>query len=205
MSLRKIVLGGLASAGSVLVLSVTPGIAAAASAPPANPTNVEVGANATANPNFYLTFGTPTSNVITANFNETVANTTAAADYFNYSFNFTIPQNGMGSGSLSTSFSSALNELDITAVSINGTPEAITATGSGQTVTANNIAIANLVPNSIDVQGFVLAGSQVGTFDGTATFVASAAPEPAEWLLTIAGIGMMGLMLRRRQGALGVV
>ena len=204
MTLRKIVLGALASVGSALVLSAAPGIAAAAASPPAA-TPVEIGANQAANPNFYITYGTPFTNVITANFNETIANSTSAADFFNYSFNFTIPQNGTGSGSLSTSFASPSNELTISSVTIDGIPEAISSTAGGQTVTANNIPIANLQQNSIDVQGFVNAGSQVGTFDGTATFVASAAPEPAVWSLMIGGIGMIGLMLRRRNSVLGIV
>jgi hypothetical protein len=74
---------------------------AVAVAPAANATNFFVGDPL----HFNITSGTPFTSSITANF----GNGFSSAGSFDDSFLFTIPQDGVGSGSLSTSFSSKNN------------------------------------------------------------------------------------------------
>jgi hypothetical protein len=143
---------------------------------------------------------TPYTPSITAKFGATTSGP------FDYDFNFTIPQNGIGSGNVSASFSSLVNELTITDVIVDGksyTPLAETF-GSGSTVSGfsfvgvPDIPIKDDVQNTIEVIGNTANGA-TGTFSGNATFSAtSAAPEPATWLLMIGGIGVIGAVLRRR-------
>jgi len=90
---------------SVAVLSALGMASLATSASAA--TIVNVGTLPPANPYFFLASGTPTSSSITADFGATISGPSTAFDDI---FQFTIPQNGVGSGSLSTSFSSALNQ-----------------------------------------------------------------------------------------------
>ena len=161
---------------------------ALAVAPTANATTFNVGS-----PNFFLTSGTPFSSSITAAFFNSFASTTAS---FDDTFQFTIPQDGMGSGSISTSFSSNSNKLTITDLIINGVAYAIPFTGSGQSATVGGIPIVNGFLNTIQVKGFTTGA---GVYSGTATFTAGAVPEPASWALMIAGFGLVGAAYRRRR------
>ena len=155
----------------------------------ANATDFHVGSA-----NFFLTSGTPTSPAITATFFDSFDTTTD----FDDSFLFTIPQDGLGSGSLSTSFSSdSANKVTITGLWINGTLYDVPATDSGQSVTVGGIPIMDGVQNVIRVTGSA-AGS--GVYSGTATFAASAAavPEASIWAMMIAGFAAVGMTFRRR-------
>jgi hypothetical protein len=168
------------------------GIASSASAA----TIVNVGALPPANPYFYLTSGTPTSPVITANFGATI---TGPSTTFDDIFEFTIPQNGTGSGSLSTSFSSALNQLTIGQVLVNGVIETLIASSGGQSLTVTGVPILNGVMNTIEVKGATSATAVAATYTGTATFAAGAVPEPASWAMMIGGFGLIGAAMRRRR------
>ena len=171
------------------------GVASSASAA----TLVNVGALPPANPYFYITNGTPTTPSIIADF---VATITGASTAFDDMFEFTIPQDGKGSGSISTSFSSALNELTITKVLINGVAEALQSSSGGQSLTVTGIPIMNGVLNTIEVIG-VTSSTDVGaTYTGTATFAAGPVPEPASWALMIGGFGLIGAAMRRGRGSL---
>lgn len=139
---------------------------------------------------FYITSGTPFSPLITADFGAT-----ESGGAFDDSFTFTIPQFGTGSGSLSTSFASSALDVGITDVKINGTSYTVADLASPG---VSGIPITAYSLNTIEV-----IGNGKGTYDGTATFAASAAPEPAIWALMIAGMGGMGLMLRRAKKTLG--
>lgn len=174
MIIQKISLG-LAASAAALVL-----------APVANAaTVIPVGS-----PNFFITSGTPTSSSITATFFDNFTDTT-----FDDIFTFTIPQNGVGSGSISTSFSSALNKLNISDLIINNVSFAVPSNGAGQSTSVNGIPILSGVLNTIEVKGSTIGSNG---FSGTATFSAAAVPEPATWGMMVVGFGLMGAVMRRR-------
>jgi len=158
---------------------------ALACAPAAQATVYHVG-----DPNFQITNGTPTSPSITALFFASFGSTGP----FDDTFEFTIPQDGWGSGSISTSFSGA-DKLVITDLIINGVSYALIDGPNGQSVSLGGIPIVNGVLNTIQVIGTV-TGS--GLYTGTATFTAAAIPEPASWALMIGGFAVMGAAFRRR-------
>jgi hypothetical protein len=155
----------------------------------------------TGNPYFYLTSGTPFTPSITAVFGHTISTPGTA---FDDEYTFTIPQNGTGSGNLSTSFSSQINRLDITNVLINGVSYAgdIVTSATGQSLVVGGIPIVENVLNTIEVIGTTNSGPGfTGAFyDGGATFSA-AVPEPATWITMIAGLGLVGASMRRRRAS----
>lgn len=143
-------------------------------------------------PNFFITSGTPFSPSITASFFNGFQSSTS----FDDSFTFTIPQNGVGSGSISTSFSSgSANKLTISNLFVNGISYALTTTAAGQSATVGNIPITFGMLNTIRVVGFT-NGS--GVYSGTATFAAAPVPEPSVWAMMIIGFGAVGVAFRRR-------
>jgi len=159
-------------------------------APAAHATTFPIGTM----PNFYITSGTPFSSSITANF----GNGFNTHRLFDDSFTFTIPfLSGVGSGSLSTSFSSPNNHLIINHLWINGTPYVVPITPSGQSITVGGIPIIAGVLNTIRLTGET--GLQGGSYAGTATFAATSVPETASWLMLLGGFGLMGTMLRARK------
>lgn len=174
MFLKKVGLGVAASA------------IALAFAPAANATTFPVGSS-----HFFITSGTPFTPSITAVFFNGFSTSTSFDDLFT----FTIPQNGVGSGSISTSFSGNLNMLTITDLLINGVSYPVPFTGSGQSTTVGGIPIISGVLNTIEVKGFT-SGS--GSYSGTATFQA-AVPEAATWAMMLGGFGLMGAAMRRRR------
>lgn len=141
--------------------------------------------------NFFITNGTPESPSITGVFFNSFATSTTFDDIFA----FTIPQDGQGSGSISTSYSGADNFLTITDLLINGTPYAVPANSGGQSIAVNAVDIFKNVTNYIQVKGFT-SGS--GVYSGTATFQASAVPETATWMLMVVGFGALGIALRKK-------
>ena len=170
-------MGLFASAGALALI-----------APAANATVFHVGDV----PNFYITSGTPFSPSITANF----GNGFSGPLSFDDTFEFTIPQNGTGSGSISTSFSSSSNKLTITDLLINGVHFVVPSNGSGQFLAVSGINIISGVMNTIEVIG--TTSSKGGTYSGTATFSA-AVPETATWAMMLGGFGLMGAAMRRRR------
>jgi len=145
-------------------------------------------------PNFYITSGTPYTPSITANF----GNGFDFQTDFDDSYLFTIPtQSGVGSGSISTSFSSLANKLTISQLFINGTLYSVPATPSGQSLSVSGIPVFAGALNTIRVLG--TTSSEGGTYSGTLTFAAAAVPEPASWMMMIGGFGLMGAAMRRRK------
>ena len=179
-------LGYLAAAGACcLAFALSPQAMAA--------TIVHVGTYPPANPYFFITSGTPFTPVITADFGATFNGPSVSFDDI---FEFTIPQNGTGSGSISTSFSSHKNQLTISQVVINGVSYALTNKSHGQALTVGGIPITSGVLNTIEVTGVTSANDIAATYSGTMTFNA-VVPEPASWLLMIGGVAMIGAAMRR--------
>lgn len=168
---------------------------AIASSPAAAATIVHVGTLPPANPYFFLASGDPTSPSITADFGATISGPSTAFDDI---FEFTIPQNGTGSGSLSTSFSAPSNELTISEVLINNVMHPLTLTSGGQSLSVNGIPVLDDALNTIEIMGTTSSANVAATYTGTATF-AAAVPEPASWAMMIAGLGMIGMVLRGRR------
>ncbi|MBO9575689.1 MAG: FxDxF family PEP-CTERM protein [Sphingobium sp.] len=166
-------------------LAAAIGLASAASAA----TVIPVGS-----PNFFITSGTPFSPSVSAIF----FNNYAAGESFDDIYTFTLPQNGVGSGSVSTSFSSTSNKIVLTDLIINGVSYAITTNASGQAATVGGIPISAFDLNSIELKGYAVGD---GGYAGTATFTASAVPEPAMWAMLIAGFALTGSGMRRRRVA----
>jgi hypothetical protein len=181
-------LGYLAAAGACcLAFALSPQAMAA--------TIVHVGTYPPANPYFFITSGTPFTPVITADFGATFNGPSVSFDDI---FEFTIPQNGTGSGSISTSFSSHKNQLTISQVVINGVSYALTNKSHGQALTVGGIPITSGVLNTIEVTGVTSAKDIAATYSGTMTFNA-VVPEPASWLLMIGGVAMIGAAMRRNR------
>ena len=123
-----------------------------------------------------------------------------AAGEFSDTFTFTLPADGFGSGTVTTSanFLGDVNDVDFTAVLINGMAAQLFVAGGG----VFEVAFRNLVPitagqlNTITVTG-ISRGN--GAYGGQASFEPAAVPEPATWALMLAGFGMVGYAMRRRR------
>ena len=171
----------------MLRLGVVASALALTAAPSVNATTFHVGDV----PNFYITSGTPFSPSITANF----GNGFNSQLSFDDSYEFTIPQNGLGSGSISTSFSSKWNKLTITGLWINGTEFVVPANASGQFLAVSGIPIVDGALNTIRVTGDT--SKLGGTYSGTMTF--AAVPELGTWAMMLGGFGLIGAAMRRRR------
>ena len=133
-------------------------------------------------------------------------NTGIAAGAFSDTFTFTLPDDGFGSGTVttSTSFVGAPNDLDFTSVLVNDTAASILRLSDG----AFEIAFTNLVPvvagqlNTITVTGFSRGN---GAYGGQASFIPSAVPEPSTWALMFVGFALVGGAARFRRRSTNVV
>jgi hypothetical protein len=178
---KKLILGGAVSALAFVC------------APAANATDFPVGPPGS---NFFITSGTPFSPSITAIFYNSFSGTTS----FDDRFLFTIPQNGTGSGSISTSFSDPNNMLVIDDLIINGIHYVVPSNGAGQSISLGGINIVANVQNVIEVIGHTIGANG---YSGTATFTAAPeVPEAATWMMMLSGFGMMGAFMRRRRVSL---
>lgn len=141
--------------------------------------------------NFYITVGTPTAPYISAIFSNAFATPTS----FDDSFTFTIPQNGLGGGSISVSIPTSVPLITLTDVIINGNSYAAElAANNGLTLSVFNVPINAFALNTIRV-----IGSGQGSYSGTVSFQATAVPEPAAWAMMLCGFGLVGFAMRRRR------
>ena len=186
---------------------------------PATAATVIVTPNTTVNPspgeyaNFYVS-GNPFSGPVTA----TIGHTGIPTGSFTDLFRFTLGQNGIGSGGVTTTVNVAnflgATDLDFTSVLVNGVAATLTLTdasgtvctvpnvgtcGANETYSANNVPITSGVLNTITVNG---TSRGLGSYGGNLTFVPSAVPEPATWAMMLVGFGAMSFSLRskRRSG-----
>ena len=151
---------------------------------------IPIGTAPGSNPYFFVTGSTPGFTNVAADFGDSFSSSMAFDDVYT----FTTPVSGMGSGSVSTSFSSDASELVISSVIINGVAESVAAAGYPG---INGVPITAGILNTIEIIG--TSGSGLSTYTGTATFTASPVPEPATWAMMLVGLGMIGFAARRRQ------
>jgi hypothetical protein len=184
--MNKFALGGIATA---LALALSPAANAADFIidDPANP----------ASGSFTTKSATPGFTSVTAQLDNTVSGA------FDDTFSFILPVDGIGSGSITTSFTSAFNKLTISKVIITtlaGVTELTNPTKIGNTFALGSDAVQIIGSptafNSIRVLGTV-AGT--GTYSGTVSFSAftAAVPEASTWALMIFGVGAIGFAARR--------
>ena len=126
-------------------------------------------------------------------------NTGIAAGTFSDTFTLTLPTNGFGSGTVTTSTTvlGSPNDLDFTSVLVNGVAAGINRTGDGafEVAFTNNIPVVAGVLNTIVVNGVSRGG---GAYGGQASFVA-AIPEATTWAMMLVGFGMIGAATRYRR------
>lgn len=166
---------------------------------------------------------------ITAN----IGHTGIAGGDFTDTFLFTIPQTGVGSGSITTSVSFenflGVTDLDITSVVINGltafsalatasTPSAPFGTpctvrdtvpgggtcGANEAYFRNDVPIVANVQNTVTVTGLSRGN---GSYAGVLTFTPAqtpVVPEPATWGMMLLGFAGIGWQLRRKRSAAGL-
>ncbi|AYJ85026.1 PEP-CTERM sorting domain-containing protein (plasmid) [Sphingomonas paeninsulae] len=128
-------------------------------------------------------------------------NSGIASGLFTDTYTFTLPTDGLGSGSVttSTSFALGITDLDFSSVTINGITAPISYSNSGltETASASFIPITMLALNTITISG---TSRGDGSYGGQLTFVpTSAAPEPGTWAMMILGFGIAGAGLRYRR------
>jgi hypothetical protein len=132
-------------------------------------------------------------------------------------FTFTIPQTGVGSGSITTSVNIndflGVTDLDITSVIVNGLMafetfrdingiacpvEGVGTCGAGETFQRNDVPILAGMENTITVSGITRG---LGSYGGNLTFfpVQATVPEPATWAMMLIGFGAVGFSLRRKR------
>lgn len=130
----------------------------------------------------------------------TIAVTTTAPGTFTDDFQFTIPQNGLGSGAITTSANStsSSNFLNIESVTFDGKAVGGSYNNMGlfQFAGINNVAIKAFAVNDLLIT-YHTNGS--GSYGGNLTFDASAVPEPATWATFVLGFALLGLGLRGRK------
>jgi hypothetical protein len=124
-----------------------------------------------------------------------------AAGAFSDSFTFTLPANGLGSGTVTTSASvfGSATDLDFTSVFINGLAAPITFLDGqrlGEVAFRNQVPIIAGVLNTITING-ISRGS--GAYGGQLSFIPTAIPEPTTWAMLLLGFGMVGATIRYRR------
>jgi len=187
-------LKGILSAGIAAVAALAMGSAAGA-------TVIHVGGATTGAPAngayvFDLTNGsTPFSPIITARYSADYGahvGTQAVDD----SFVFTIPQNGLGSGNFSTSFTVTSNEFKLTDILFDGQSyfSQVTVGTHGWSLSIDDpLPITANVLNTLEIVGSVKG---INGYSGNLTF--AAVPEASTWAMMLVGFGAIGAGYRRR-------
>lgn len=201
--MRKLALGLVGAAG--LALGSTAATAATTIITPNTVVNPTPGQTAT-----FFTAGNIFNGPIAATFGDVGIPSGSFTDVFN----FTIPQTGTGSGSVTTTVDvsgfGGPADLDILSVMVNGlvaTPvyrdlagnvcptPGVGSCGATETFAINNVPIVSNVLNNVTISG---TSRGLGSYGGNATFIPSV-PEPSTWALMLLGFGAAGLFLRTKR------
>ncbi len=201
--MRKLVLSvlgasalAIASAASAQTI-ITPG----APLPPNDPTTV------------FIVSG----NIFDGPISATIGHTGIAAGDFTDIFQFTIPQTGTGSGSITTTIDllgfGGAADLDIYSVFVNGLMatqtlrdiggnvclvEGVGTCGATETFALSDVPIFFGALNTITVTGL---SEGLGSYGGSLSFAPAQAPvpEPATWAMMLIGFGAVGWQIRRQR------
>lgn len=159
-------------------------------------------------------------NIFNGPISATIGHTGIAEGDFTDIFEFTIPQTGFGSGTITTTVDVGqflgVADLDITSVVINGTifatetlrdidgnpcpVEGVGTCGATETFASSLVPITSGVLNTITVTGI---SRGLGSYGGSLTF--SPVPEPATWGMMLLGFAGVGFQLRRQRRRTGVI
>lgn len=117
------------------------------------------------------------------------------AGSFSHTWTFTLPQDGLTNGTISSVALVPVNDVNLTSVTLNGTPFTINSTGVVEFQSLVGLA------TMAGVQTLVVNGTSGsnGNYAGTISFSPTAAvPEPATWAMMVLGFGAVGFAMRRR-------
>lgn len=120
------------------------------------------------------------------------------AGAFQHIYQFTLPSDGLASGSVTTSAVTfeGLDDLDLVSVFFNGVQLLGTTGALNEAVFANAVPIKGGALNELIINGLSRGN---GAYGGQGVFVPNAAvPEPAAWGMLIGGFGLAGMAIRRR-------
>ncbi|MET3828419.1 hypothetical protein ABIC16_004174 [Sphingomonas sp. PvP055] len=180
----------LAAAAAIAIASVAGVAPASAAVFPVNAT-----AQNTANNGFFT--AAPGG---AGTFNGSFGVRNIAAGDFSESFTFTLPTNGLGSGSVTSIASGslgALTDINFTSVFFNGMAADMAPNGRFEFASLGLLPITAGKLNTLTVNGVSFGGASIG---GSLSFTpTSAVPETATWMMMLAGFGMTGAGLRYRR------
>jgi len=185
------------AAGTAAVAAL--GMASAAGATVIHVGGATTGAPADGSYVFELTNGsTPFSPIITARYSADYG-AHSGSQAVDDSFVFTIPQNGLGSGNFSTSFTVSSNKFTLTDILFNGTSyfSQVTVGPHGYSLSIDDPLpiVANML-NTLEIVGSVRG---INGYSGNLTFAATAVPEASTWGMMLVGFGAIGAAYRRRR------
>lgn len=131
-------------------------------------------------------------------YNGAISRVGIGAGTFSDTFTFTVPSTGLGSGSVisSTVLMNGVTSLTFSKVSFNGMDLTISALGNLVFAGGDGLPVAAGQLNTLMVSGTSQGGASYG---GNLTFIPSAVPETATWMMMLAGFGVMGAGLRYRR------
>lgn len=134
----------------------------------------------------------------TVNFS-TAKDAGAFYDVFNFSFSSLAGANAGAANGLQFQFLAGAPNVDFSQVKLNGVLGSVDNSGAGGTISVFfagpvNGWLANTPAYQLEVWGSATAGAQYG-----GSLNVSMVPEPGSYVLMLGGLGVVGMMLRRRQ------
>jgi hypothetical protein len=117
------------------------------------------------------------------------------AGMFQHIYQFTLPQSGAASGSITTSAVRfhGVDDLDLVSVFFNGVQLTGITGAQNEVVFANSVPVIGGQLNEIIINGLSRGN---GSYGGQGVF--APVPEPAAWAMLIGGFGFAGMAVRRR-------